>query len=93
MVTLFVGGVVLMLDRIIALFLQQEIFGARVFRSRPNPYRGKAVKLCATVQCQAITFTCEIEASRIWWPGGSWCRCLCLLLCLWVWDVVCASVR
>ena len=43
MVTMFVGGVVLILDGIIVIFLQEETYGAGVFCSRPNPYRGKAV--------------------------------------------------
>jgi hypothetical protein len=41
---MFVGGVVLMLDRILVLFLPLKIYGSVVFRSRPNPYSGKAVK-------------------------------------------------
>ena len=40
---MFVGGVVLLLDGIYVLFLQWEIYDAGIFRSRPNPYRGKAV--------------------------------------------------
>ena len=44
MVMIFVGGVVLLFDRISELFLQWEIYEARVFSSRPNPYSGKAVK-------------------------------------------------
>jgi hypothetical protein len=43
MVMMFVGGVVLMLDRILILFLLLKIYGVVVFRSRPNPYSGKAV--------------------------------------------------
>jgi hypothetical protein len=37
------GGVVLMLDRILVLFLLLKIYGAVFFCSRPNPYSGKAV--------------------------------------------------
>jgi hypothetical protein len=44
MVMMFVGGVVLLFDGISVLFLQWEIYDAGVFCSRPNPYRGKAVK-------------------------------------------------
>ena len=43
MVTMFVGGVVMMLDRIIVLFLLYETYRAGVFLSRPNPNRGKAL--------------------------------------------------
>jgi hypothetical protein len=43
MVMMFVGGVVLMLDRIRILFLLQKSCGAVLFCSRPNPYSGKAV--------------------------------------------------
>ena len=45
MVVMFVGGVlVMMIDGIIVLFLLYETYGVGVFCSRPNPYRGKAVK-------------------------------------------------
>jgi len=43
MVMMFVRGVVLMFDRILVLFLLYKSSGAVVFRSRPNPYSGKAV--------------------------------------------------
>jgi hypothetical protein len=43
MVMMFVGGVVLLFDGISVLFIQWEIYVARVFHSRLNPYRGKAV--------------------------------------------------
>jgi len=42
MVTMFVGGFVLMLDGIIVLFLPKETYGVGGFRSRLNSYRGKA---------------------------------------------------
>ena len=35
MAMMFVGGVVLMLDGILVLFLPEETYGARVFRYRP----------------------------------------------------------
>jgi hypothetical protein len=35
-----VGGVVLLFDGLLVLFLRKEIYGAGVFRSRLNPYRG-----------------------------------------------------
>jgi hypothetical protein len=38
MVMMFVGGVVLMFGGFLVLFLLYNIYGARVFRSRPNPY-------------------------------------------------------
>jgi hypothetical protein len=38
MVMMFVGGVVLLFDGILVLFLLWEIYGVGVFRSRPNPY-------------------------------------------------------
>jgi hypothetical protein len=44
MVMMFVGGVVLMFDGFLVLFLPYDIYGAGVFHSRPNPYRGEAVK-------------------------------------------------
>jgi len=40
MVMIFVGGVVLMLDGFLVLFLPLKIYGAEVFCSRPNPYKG-----------------------------------------------------
>jgi hypothetical protein len=43
MVTMLMGGVVMMLDRIIVLFLLLETYRVRVFCSHPNPYRDKAV--------------------------------------------------
>jgi hypothetical protein len=47
MVMMFAGGVVLMFKGFFVLFLPYIIYGAGVFRSRPNPYRGKAVKRTA----------------------------------------------
>ena len=44
MVMMFVGGFVLMFDGFLVIFLPYDIYGAGVFRSRPNPYRGEAVK-------------------------------------------------
>jgi hypothetical protein len=41
MVMMFVGGVVLLFDGILVLFLS---YGAGVFRSRPNPYSRIPVK-------------------------------------------------
>ena len=38
MVMMFVGGVVLMLDGILVLFLLLETYGAGVFRSRPKVF-------------------------------------------------------
>jgi len=49
MVMMFVGGVVLMLDRILVLFLLKNSYGAGVFSSRPNSDRGKAVNNISTV--------------------------------------------
>ncbi len=49
MVMLFVGGAVLMLDRIWVLFLLSETYGAGVFLSHPNPYRGQAVNSLAAM--------------------------------------------
>jgi hypothetical protein len=43
MVMMFVGGVVLLFDRLLVLFLQWKIYDVGVFCSCPNPYRGKAV--------------------------------------------------
>jgi len=43
MVMMFVGGVLLMFDGFLILFLPYNIYGAGVFCSRPNPYRGLAV--------------------------------------------------
>jgi hypothetical protein len=43
MVMMFVGGIVLMFEGFFVLFLPFIIYGAGVFRSRPNPYGGKAV--------------------------------------------------
>jgi len=40
MVMMFVVGVVLMFDGFLVLFLLYNIYGAGVFCSRPNPYRG-----------------------------------------------------
>ena len=40
MVMMFVGGVVLMFDRFLVLFLLYNIYGAGVMCSRPNPNRG-----------------------------------------------------
>ena len=40
MVVMFVGGVVLMLNGFLVLFLPKEIYKVGVFRSRPNPYMG-----------------------------------------------------
>ena len=40
MVMMFVGVVVLLFDGLLVLFLLKEIFGAGVFCSHPNPYRG-----------------------------------------------------
>jgi hypothetical protein len=37
MVMMFVGGVVLLFDGILVLFLQQEIYGAGVFSFPPEP--------------------------------------------------------
>jgi hypothetical protein len=37
MLMMFVGGVVLMFGGFLVLFLPYEIYGAGVFRSRPNP--------------------------------------------------------
>jgi hypothetical protein len=34
----FVGGVVLLFDGLLTLFLPLIIYGVGVFRSRPNPY-------------------------------------------------------
>ena len=39
MVMMFVGGVVLMFDRFLVLFLLYAIYREGTFRSRPNPYR------------------------------------------------------
>jgi hypothetical protein len=40
MVMIFVGGVVLMFEGFLVLFLLLIIYAAGVFCSRPNPYRG-----------------------------------------------------
>jgi hypothetical protein len=40
---MFEGGVVLLFDGLLILFLLKEIHGTGVFCSRPNPYRGEAV--------------------------------------------------
>jgi len=48
MVMMFVGGVVLMFNRFIVLFLQYDIYGVGVFHSHPNPYG-----LC----CEAVLLT------------------------------------
>ena len=40
MVMMFAGGVVLMFNRFLVLFLLYNIYEAGAFRSRPNPYRG-----------------------------------------------------
>jgi len=41
---MFVGGVVLLFDGLLVLFLLLEIYVAGVFCSILNPYSGKAVK-------------------------------------------------
>jgi hypothetical protein len=40
MVMMFVRGVVVMFDGFLVLFLLYNIYGAGVFRSRPNPNKG-----------------------------------------------------
>jgi hypothetical protein len=40
MVMMFVGGVVMMLEGFLVIFLPKKICGAGVFCSHPNPYRG-----------------------------------------------------
>ena len=40
MMFVFVGGVVLMFDGLLVLFLLYKIYGVGVFRSRPNPNKG-----------------------------------------------------
>jgi len=40
MVIMLVGGVMLMFDGFLVLFLLFDIYGVGVFCSRPNPYRG-----------------------------------------------------
>ena len=44
MVMMFVGGVVLMFDGFLVLFLPLIIYGAGVFCSRPNPREVKLLK-------------------------------------------------
>jgi hypothetical protein len=40
MVIVLVGGVVLMFEGFLILFLPYDIYGVGVFGSRPNPYMG-----------------------------------------------------
>jgi len=55
------GGVVMMIDGIIVLFLPYETYRARGFCSRPNPYGGKAVKEQSWVH-GSIMFMLQVTA-------------------------------
>ena len=55
MVMMFVGGVVLMFDGFLILFLLYNIYWAGVFRSRPNPNKGEAVNRNTIIRVRAGT--------------------------------------
>ena len=64
---MFVGGVVLMLDKIPVLFLPLEIYGVGVFCSCPNPYiccRLISPQNFILCQCLLVRNVCKLFSSN-----------------------------
>ena len=65
-VMMIVGGVVLMFEGFLVLFLPYIIYGAGVFRPRPNPYRGKAVNLPAIFAWSDLILHNTLSGCLVW---------------------------
>jgi hypothetical protein len=71
MVMMFVGGVVLLFDEFLILFLPHDIYGAGGFCSCPNPHRGKAVNPSILDNLTTETIRLIFSKPDIWISGGS----------------------